>query len=163
MPLQPRPEPSRHKPVVPTRNLLALTLTLGLFLGQGQSALAQGFDLDGLRWERRPLLVFAPSAEAPLALALRDALGRADAGLFDRDMVVIEVYGNDAARADGAPLPSGTAARLRQRFGVAATQELVVLVGKDGGEKLRTASPDLDAVFRLIDTMPMRRREMGDR
>jgi hypothetical protein len=163
MPLQPRPEHSRHKAVAPTRNLLGVVLSLGLGLGHWHGALAQGFDLDGLCWERRPLLVFAPSPEAPLALALSDALGRADVGLFDRNMIVIEVYGDDAARADGAPLPSGTAARLRQRFEVAATEELVVLVGKDGGEKLRTASPDLDAIFRLIDTMPMRRREMGNR
>ena len=167
MPQHPRPEHGRHKPVVPTRNLLGLVLSLGLGLvldlGQGHGALAQGFDLDGLRWERRPLLVFAPSAEAPLAVALRAALGRADLGLFDRDMIVIEVYGDDSAQADGASLPSGTSAHLRQCFDVAATEELVVLVGKDGGEKLRTASPDLDAIFSLIDTMPMRRREMNDR
>ena len=141
MPRQPRPERSRHKPVLPTRNLLGLVLSLGLGLGHWHGALAQGFDLDGLRWERRPLLVFAPSPKTPLALALRDALGRADIGLFDRDMVVIEVYGDDAARADGASLPTGTAAHLRQRFAVAATDELVVLLGKDGGEKLRTDLP----------------------
>jgi hypothetical protein len=163
MPLQPRPEHSRQKPVVPARSLLGLVLSLGLGLGQGHGALAQGFDLDGLRWERRPLLVFAPSAEAPLAVALRAALGRADLGLSDRDMLVIEVYGDDSARADGASLPTGAPAHLRQRFAVAATEELVVLLGKDGGEKLRTSSPDLDAIFSLIDTMPMRRREMNDR
>ena len=153
----------REGAVVLTRGLLGVVLSLGLGLGHWHGALAQGFDLDGLRWERRPLLVFAPSAGAPLAVALGAALGRADVGLFDRDMIVIEVYGDDSARADGASLPSGTAAHLRQRFDVAATEELVVLVGKDGGEKLRTASPDLDAIFSLIDTMPMRRREMNNR
>jgi len=146
-----------------TRNLLGVVLSFGLSLGHWHGALAQGFDLDGLRSERRPLLVFAPSAAAPLALALRGALGRADVGLFDRDMIVIEVYGDDAARADGASVPSGTAAHLRQRFQVAATEELVLLLGKDGGEKLRTTSPDLEAIFRLIDNMPMRRREMNNR
>ena len=151
----------REGAVVLTRGLLGVVLSLGLGLGHWHGALAQGFDLDGLRWERRPLLVFAPSAEAPLAVALGAALGRADVGLFARDMIVIEVYGDDSAQADGAPLPTGTAAHLRQRFAVAATDELVVLLGKDGGEKLRTTSPDLDAVFSLIDTMPMRRREMN--
>jgi hypothetical protein len=153
----------REGAVVLTRGLLGVVLSLGLGLGHWHGALAQGFDLDGLRWERRPLLVFAPSAGAPLAVELGAALGRADVGLFDRDMIVIEVYGDDSARADGASLPSGTAAHLRQRFAVAATDELVVLLGKDGGEKLRTTSPDLDAVFSLIDTMPMRRREMNSR
>ena len=153
----------REGAVVLTRSLLGVALCLGLGLGHWHGALAQGFDLDGLRWERRPLLVFAPSAEAPLAVALGAALGRADVGLFDRDMMVIEVFGDDSARADGASLPTGTAAHLRQRFAVAATDELVVLLGKDGGEKLRTTSPDLDAIFSLIDTMPMRRREMNNR
>ena len=152
----------REGAVVLTRSLLGVVLSLGLGLGHWHGALAQGFDLDGLRWERRPLLVFAPSAEAPLALALRGALGRADIGLFDRDMIVIEIYGEDSARADGASLPTGTAVHLRQRFAVAATGELVVLLGKDGGEKLRTTSPDLEEIFGLIDTMPMRRREMNN-
>ena len=164
MPLQPRPERSRHKPVVLTRNLLGLVLSLGLGLGHWHGALAQGFDLDGLRWERRPLLVFAPSAEAPLALALRDALGRADVGLFDRDMIVIEVYGDDSARADGASLPSGygcppapTLRRWRRRRSLSSSW--VRTAGRSSGP----TSPDLDAIFSLIDTMPMRRREMNNR
>lgn len=37
----------------------------------------------------------------------------------------------------------------------------VVLIGKDGSEKLRAASLDLDSIFARIDAMPMRRREMG--
>ena len=40
----------------------------------------------------------------------------------------------------------------------------MLLVGKDGGEKLRTTEvPDLAAVFGLIDGMPMRREEMRER
>ena len=40
----------------------------------------------------------------------------------------------------------------------------MVLVGKDGGAKLRTAEvPDLDALFDLIDGMPMRIAEMRRR
>jgi len=37
----------------------------------------------------------------------------------------------------------------------------VVLIGKDGGEKLRREEgANLGEIFGLIDTMPMRRREM---
>jgi hypothetical protein len=36
----------------------------------------------------------------------------------------------------------------------------VVLLGKDGGEKLRTADvPDVQAIYAVIDGMPMRARE----
>ncbi|WP_242674565.1 DUF4174 domain-containing protein [Marinobacter halodurans] len=34
------------------------------------------------------------------------------------------------------------------------------MIGKDGGIKSRESSLDLDAVFRRIDAMPMRIREM---
>ena len=37
----------------------------------------------------------------------------------------------------------------------------VVLIGKDGGEKLRVnAVPDLQSIYEVIDGMPMRSREM---
>jgi hypothetical protein len=38
----------------------------------------------------------------------------------------------------------------------------VLLIGKDGGEKLRFADvPDLQAIYAVIDGMPMRSREMS--
>ena len=38
----------------------------------------------------------------------------------------------------------------------------ILLIGKDGGEKLRSHEiPDLDTLFALIDGMPMRPREMS--
>lgn len=55
--------------------------------------------------------------------------------------------------------PGGDAAR--EQFGIEAETFAIVLVGKDGGEKFRSAEPvgprDL---FDRIDSMPMRRREM---
>jgi len=40
----------------------------------------------------------------------------------------------------------------------------VVLVGKDGGEKLRRgAAVDIDEIFSVIDAMPMRQREMEEK
>jgi hypothetical protein len=38
----------------------------------------------------------------------------------------------------------------------------VVLIGKDGGEKLRVNNiPDLQTIYAVIDGMPMRGREMS--
>ena len=40
----------------------------------------------------------------------------------------------------------------------------VILIGKDGGVKLRSAEPvSAEAIFGLIDGMPMRQREMRNR
>ena len=53
--------------------------------------------------------------------------------------VLIEVYADDKAALDGRALPAGTAADLRQRYGVSEEQTAVILVRKDGGGKLRTS------------------------
>jgi hypothetical protein len=52
-------------------------------------------------------------------------------------------------------------ADVRRRFGVAAGSFRVVLLGKDGGVKLRSSEPlAVDRLDSLIDGMPMRRLEM---
>ena len=45
-------------------------------------------------------------------------------------------------------------------FGIGADSFSAVLIGKDGGEKLRvTDVPDLQAIYAVIDGMSMRARE----
>ena len=39
----------------------------------------------------------------------------------------------------------------------------VTLIGKDGGVKYRISHLDLQQVFNIIDSMPMRAREMRER
>ena len=52
---------------------------------------------------------------------------------------------------------------LRRRFEPNRLGLTVVLVGKDGLEKGRWNRPvDVDEIFALIDTMPMRQREMRE-
>jgi hypothetical protein len=123
-----------------------------------------GFGLSELRWQNRPLLVFAASADDAKLLELRAELARAAPELRDRDMVVIEVIGAAQARLDGTALPEGAAADLRRRFEVPSEAMTLILVGKDGSEKLRASDRwDLAEVFALVDGMPMRRRELSER
>lgn len=75
-------------------------------------------------------------------------------------MVVIEVVGNRVRTVIGDECRA-TATELRAGFRVRAEEFCVVLVGKDGGVKLREAAPvEADRVFALVDSMPMRQREM---
>ena len=57
--------------------------------------------------------------------------------------------------------PSQTEAVRRQlRIGAGDTLATFVLIGKDGGEKLRVNDvPDLSTIYAVIDGMPMRGRE----
>jgi hypothetical protein len=63
---------------------------------------------------------------------------------------------------DGQVLDTGAARRLLSEFGIGASSFSVLLIGKDGGEKLRVNGvPDLPAIYAVIDGMPMRSAEMG--
>ena len=113
-------------------------------------ALAQIPDLNSLQWKNRVLLLFAPE---PGNNHLARQEGKLDAerqGLDERDMKVFEITGH-----------SPEAAALRSRFGVKEDQFAVVLVGKDGGRKLKKTEPvEVSSLFAKIDFMPMRRAEM---
>lgn len=140
-------------PLRPAAFLLLALLSLG-------PARADDDSLAPWRWHARPLLLFAPSQSDPALLAQQRVLEADRAGLHDRDLILLTVL---ADQVSGFADP-GEAARLRRRFGVPAGRFSVVLVGKDGGEKLRLARPvTLDRLYAVIDAMPMRRDEMNRR
>lgn len=120
--------------------------------------------LEDLRWKHRVLLLFAPDRGSEALQKQRQALEDADEPLAERDLVVFEILARGECRFGGKSLEPSVAADLRGRFGVAPSDEVVILVGKDGGEKRRRAMPDgLGEIHALIDSMPMRRAEMGSR
>lgn len=95
--------------------------------------------------ENRILLVFGP-ADEPRRVQQREILETDAAGLEERHLVVLH------------PTEGG---RLAERFEVGPSDFAVILIGKDGGEKLRRHQPvALAELFALIDSMPMRRREI---
>jgi hypothetical protein len=116
--------------------------------------------LGPLRWENRVLLAFATEGDEPQLLATR-ALAEANAdGFADRDLVlgvVLEGEGTLGPRS----LSRKEREELKRRFGITGSGFLVILIGKDGSEKLRLERPpNRDALFALIDSMPMRMHEM---
>lgn len=109
---------------------------------------AEGGALDALKWRARPVLVFADDPANAAYRAQLALLRKARAGLEERD---ITVFG------DAEP---GSSEALRARLKVEGFT--LVLIGKDGGVKLRADSPVApEDLFRTIDRMPMRQREMS--
>lgn len=124
-------------------------LALGLALASGLpfAEPAAADRLDGLRWQARPVVVFAPSAADPRLADQAARFAAERSGLGERHMVVLTV--TDAADP------------LRRRLGVTGEGFRVLLVGKDGHVAGRWSAPvDPDTLFALIDKMPMRRDEM---
>ena len=127
------------------------------------SATALAAELGDYRWERRPLLIFAPTDRDP---RLVETQGRVDATRCDflaRDMVLGVLVAQGRSTLDGQTVDAGQASRLAAQFGVDPDSFSVVLIGKDGGEKWRVDEvPDLQRVYDVVDGMPMRSREMKD-
>jgi hypothetical protein len=80
--------------------------------------------------------------------------------LADRDMALVSVTGDKASYHFGPHL-GATAEDIRRRLDIKHSGFTVILVGKDTGVKLRrTVYTKPHDIFDLIDSMPMRRREM---
>jgi hypothetical protein len=132
-------------------------------LGEIASMSAGETALAGYRWENRVLLVFAPDVHSTLYLRQEEMLLDAKPGLNERDVVVISVL-EDIVSTRERPAAPVSADDLRDAYDVVPHDFRVVLIGRDGGVKLRQDEPILAAdLFALIDSMPMRKQEMGRR
>ncbi len=113
---------------------------------------------------RRPLVIFALSADDPAALEQVALVREAKAGFEDRDMMLIEVYEVGISRREGRPMSQASAVEWHERFRASTWPVEVVLVGKDGGVKRRSAgSAVMSELFEQIDQMPVRKREVYER
>lgn len=105
-----------------------------------------------MTWRRRVLLVSAPSTRDPALVQQRQILAAWRAQALDRDLSVVEIVGDTIIGA------ADSASALRRTFRLPPQRFTVVLVGKDGGEKLRSATPLASTrLEQTIDAMPMRR------
>ncbi|MFC3692439.1 DUF4174 domain-containing protein [Chenggangzhangella methanolivorans] len=138
------------------RPLLAAAALVAAFAAP---AFAAG--LDAYLWKSRPVIVFAPERDQPEAADQLKRLAAARATLEDRDMPVFVVTRRQVSPLSGGRAPATLNAQdLRKTYGVADDAFAVVLVGKDGGEKLRSAEPvEAARLTDLVDTMPMRQGE----
>ena len=118
-------------------------------------------DLSPYQWKNRLLFVFAPDQSHPGYDALHKSLAAQAAEVVDRDLVVFEVLESDLSFTNTDIIDPDTARLLREKFDVDRWDFTVVLVGKDGGTKLkRKGRTPLKDIFALIDSMPMRQEEM---
>lgn len=106
-------------------------------------------DLKQFVWKKRPVVVFADSDADPRFEEQLDLLMAGLPDLAERDVVVL-VDTDPDARSD-------LRLKLRPRG------FMLVIIGKDGGIKLRKPLPwDVREIGRTIDKMPMRKRELRE-
>ena len=103
----------------------------------------------------------APYPADTRLVALEKHLSARRDDVQDRDLLVFRLLENGPSGRADQPLPPEEVAELRRRYKASAGRFSVTLIGKDGGIKLvQEDRVSLQAIFDLIDTMPMRRREM---
>lgn len=149
-------------------------------LGVANMARSEESPLATHKWEERVLVVRAASGnegrellEKQLAMT-RDADTRR--ALAERDLVLYWSQGNRGERLDFTTQPvQVTSLQASERRALDEALEarevpwrahsfVMVLVGKDGELKRQVTQPStFEGFFALIDTMPMRRREMRER
>ncbi|MEM9582571.1 MAG: DUF4174 domain-containing protein [Pseudomonadota bacterium] len=106
-------------------------------------------NLNDFLWEKRPIVVFADTERDPAFIRQLDLLEARSDALQSRDVVIL----TDTNPAELSPLRE----KLRPRG------FMLVLIGKDGGVKLRKPFPwSVRELSRAIDKMPLRQQELRD-
>lgn len=138
------------------RLILALAVIDRISISSRPPGVAQ--TIADAKWKQRVVLVTAPtpSSRQPDFLTQKQLLVAAEASLRERDVLVLY-------RLHGEMSPSEKT-YLGQHYGLRLKGFEVLLIGKDGGVKLRRTQPVApQELFGLIDQMPMRRQEMRQR
>lgn len=105
--------------------------------------------LAGYRWKARVLVVLSTELGRERVAEQRREIEALKNGAAERDLVVVQ-----------APSGSPDEHALRIRFGFGMETFIAVLVGKDGGAKLRSTKPiTAGQLIATIDAMPMRQGE----
>lgn len=112
-------------------------------------------------WKNRILLVYADTENSVSYQKQLEEFEKHKKGMADRDLVIFSIFPNRVVDPESHEMGEEVALHLRRRYSVSSEGLTVVLLGKDGGEKL--TKPDFLSVkqlFGIIDQMPMRQREM---
>jgi uncharacterized protein DUF4174 len=160
--------------LAPRLSILALLSSASL-LGMAQTRKdqptaacpAQPSTVRAMRNCYRPLLVFAPALDHAQQKTQFDLLKDHAADLKSRAVLYVPIVPEGHNQPiPNSKIPTGRLseddlAATRLRFKVAPEDFLVVLIGKDGGEKLQSTKPvTIEQLKHLIDSMPMRQEEM---
>ena len=139
------------------------TLKLCFFILLMSNGILNSQNLDAHTWENRVILLLSDTKENTSLHEQLEILLKEKEGLQDRKLLIYRVFPNSYSKGlkNGAWKDSKT---LYRDFKKSTAAFEIVLIGLDGGEKLRQdfviTAKDL---FALIDAMPMRVNELRKR
>ena len=141
------------------RFAVVFLILVGLTVWTHEEALSM--DLTKFQWKNRLLFLFAEDANDPSFKNIQSQIMAQKAEVGDRDLIVFEVPAQGPARMNNSPLDRKEADSIRTHFAIPGNTFSLILVGKDGGIKLKCSDQVvLREILGLIDSMPMRQNEM---
>lgn len=132
--------------------IITITLSLGMIALNGQP-------LARHQWKDRLVLIFSNTSDNAQSREQMDRFEDERAEVKDRDLLLYRITPGLVKGPED--LPELTSEWFYKYYKVGKDEFNVILIGKDGGEKLR--SEELippEKIFELIDSMPMRQAEM---
>lgn len=116
--------------------------------------------LESYQWKNRLLIVLSPSFDDARFTAQQRALANYRNDAEERELVVFHISDRDGVGIDGELKPHLFAAPFYRHLQADPGEFSVILIGKDGGEKLRQHAPvTAEQLNGIIDAMPMRQKE----
>jgi hypothetical protein len=138
---------------------LAAILAGGVGCHQNYASKSPGVeptDLSSQQWDNRMLLMFAPSQNDPKLQVQKEFLAGQEDRLGAAEVRPIQVIGNGPVRLGAGTSNDVQARNLRARFGVFDELFTIILVGKDGHVRLRSADPlTAQQVLRSVAAPPL--------
>ena len=126
-------------------------MILAMLMVTGQD---KDLKLEDLKWQNRVLLFF-PGASEP-SFDIKDSLS---IEMEDRKLLLF-VFGDPIISNQSKTFSSIETKQLQKRYRIDSQKSNWVLIGLDGGVKLRGEGElDMDLIFKTIDSMPMRASE----
>jgi hypothetical protein len=119
------------------------------------------FTLREYQWKRRVLIVSAPTDSDEDLVKQQEALLSSAAEFAERDLLLVTLVDGSVSTAGDRQLGAAEIASTRAALGIETGAFALRLIGKDGSIKLsRATAVPMEKIYALIDSMPMRQREM---
>jgi hypothetical protein len=114
--------------------------------------------LEDLKWNKRIIVTF--SNDHHITETIEREIINSNPGVIERDIVYFLISSKSILSNSELNLSLRDIGELIHENFDNADQFKAILIGKDGGIKMKKDAFDLKYIFRLIDSMPMRQSEM---
>ena len=123
-------------------------------------------DIANHRWQNRLILVISKGHDNEKLIGQLAELNTCSDGLKERKLLIYQILPNQfklsSSHGDGTTWQSGSS--IYDQFATSDASFEIILIGLDGGVKLRKNEPQsCEALWGVIDRMPMRQAEIRNR